>query len=952
MHHATVDLSGHRQSITGILVNLQQFMQTFPAIGTDNQPSAPLGDWHQWLAEIGHLTGNPAYLPEQKNRDLYRQGRIHDTDLNAALSYFEYLNTGQPLAGATREAMYRMLLLHGLPFSDNSPHWQSQERMAPGHLQGDVPDAIRKKLTEEEPETAAVHPLWRDIANKLSLAPNAPLDGSKSTEQTANLGPHALTRQQAELEFDLLLANLGKNHSLRDFVLTLSGHDVLDDVRPQLLRIISSALDQGIASWHLPDTGQAGLYQAWRTIVPADANLFLHQLPDWQETIAELPEQVLDCISLQLIKLGIPPSRWESYLRRLLFELPGCSRVVTAQEPHPQRTTVALADYLAIRLVLDRLWLNQTCHDLWQVEAKFSALTAYFQKNLSEFFVRKYLYQGQLPEHLAALAEALIIRAGSERQCRGDWQQLADLLYGWWFEENRLRADRHPVTDNHRLLFHCCLHLGFDAQSVRQLEQNDLSAILQLANAFDAQERGKIWLFALEHRYRQRLFDTLQTKQRTKENRPPNRPTAQFVFCLDNREEGLRRYLESLDATIETYGTRGFYCRQTTAAHDATPQQEPPKWPSLSWLFGQPLVRQRLPVSFLAIILLAPFVLLALLGKTLWPKATNRWLEKWHTPKTGLNSKPTADLSLTDAACSELGAEFLLDMGLTSGFSDWVVLVGHSRSGQSGSHPVCLACNGRNLGLQAEALAAILNRPAIRQTLAGRGIDIPPQTRFIAAEHDGNGVLHWHLPPQQVEPPPLQQLRNQLHQALNLACQQQHQSRTGYNLPVSHANHAALVIARRQLTRSLALDGRAFLLSYDPSQDINGKRLENILTASLAGLVNLNLAYYLASVDNRHFGSGNETSHNPVGLFTAFSGTDSDFCDGLSLQQVAGHEAMRLTIVVETPVNVLETVLDQNDSLLSWFTGHWAYLSVIDPTDGSISHYRPGAGFQLSASAL
>ena len=73
---------------------------------------------------------------------------------------------------------------------------------------------------------------------------------------------------------DELFAQLGSNITFRGLILKLSGVDILDSVRPQLIRICASAMDEGIAPWQLPDRKQLGPYNAWRTTVIYDANPF------------------------------------------------------------------------------------------------------------------------------------------------------------------------------------------------------------------------------------------------------------------------------------------------------------------------------------------------------------------------------------------------------------------------------------------------------------------------------------------------------------------------------------------------------------------------------------------------------------------------------------------------------------------------------------------------------
>lgn len=138
-------------------------------------------------------------------------------------------------------------------------------------------------------------------------------------------------------------------------------------------------------------------------------------------------------------------------------------------------------------------------------------------------------------------------------------------------------------------------------------------------------------------------------------------------------------------------------------------------------------------------------------------------------------------------------------------------------------------------------------------------------------------------------------------------------------------------------------------MSYDPGRDVNGDRLENILLAELPGLIGMNLDYYSASVEKLHHADNSNLHDNPVGFFTLMSGTDGDYRTGFLRQELETHEAMRLTIVVETEVVLMAAMLRRNADLNKLFVGNWAYLAVIDPKTKAISTYKPDAGCQFWA---
>ncbi len=998
------------------------------------------------LAAFEALTGICAYYPETRNREFYRQGRINDSDLNAAFAHNPALQAEQIVLSVKdkdimRRDIYRIALLYDLQaVSADQLNWQIEELKALDLVQADVPESVRPLLSADaNDQGGAIKQLWESILTGLELEqsylhPEALLGGRPPepheneldlNRPDASISTHKYTQHQAGAALDELLRQVGEHISLRGFVLALSGIDILDSVRPQLIRTCASALDEGIAPWQLPERSRSGLYAAWRATAVYDANPFLHELPDWQQIISELPENAVDAIILQLIHLDIPEAQWDAYLQRLALELPGWSGLINWRQQHPNYradndAAPKLADYLAVRLTLDRLWLNQVCRDLWKIEAKLGALQSYFRKNLSEFMVRSELYQGKLPEYLTHKAESLIIRAGSERYNRPDWQSLADLIRIWQLTPTTENHQQHAPENSGWRLFRLCQHLGLNAACVQMLNKTDLQALLAVLDEFTVTERSKIWLYAYERHYRDDLFQALRANhQRGRWAKRDKRPEAQIIFCMDDREEGFRRHLEELNPAIETLGAAGFFgvAMNYKGLDDShvtplcpvvvTPAHEVREIPrtgsehsvsrhsvgrklnkSVSYLFNH-LLRRNLLLSHPVIDAFAPLTFMGLLGKSLLPLSQQRLaagVRQLVSPtvnsqllfaakddtKAATPEQPR--LGFTDSEQADRVAGLLRNTGLTYGFAPLVVLMGHGSISQNNPHMAaydCGACSGRHGGPNARVFAAMVNRPEIRKLLAERGIIIPDDTWFIGAEHNTcNEAISWYddcdIPTRRLAG--LTKLQQELrHAQLMSAHERCRRLASAPRKPtpqqalahieeraadfsqarpeLGHATNAAAVIGRRSLTQGAFFDRRVFLISYDPTQDPEGKILEGILLAVGPVGAGINLEYYFSTVNNDRFGCGTKVPHNITGFFGIMEGTASDLRTGLPQQMVEIHEAMRLQILVEAKTAVLERIYTEQESLRELIAGGWVHLSTKDPDSGDIFVFERGIGF-------
>jgi uncharacterized protein YbcC (UPF0753/DUF2309 family) len=681
-------------------------------------------------------------------------------------------------------------------------------------------------------------------------------------------------------------------------------------VMERVSRFCASYFDDGQAQ--IDAVREGGFYGSWRTQAQADQMPYLFmELGGYRKTAARLPRTADDMIIRGCSELGVPAGEREAYLSALLLDVNG--------------------------------WAS------WCAYLRWTARLA-----------------GGTDHHLR---ELLAIRLGWEWLLLGSSE---DKVLGEW----RFAMASWSAIDR-----------------AAQLARSD-DWILQRAAEI-------AWL----SKVRPRLPDGFAATR-------PAAPTLQAAFCLDVRSEVFRRALEAQDDNIQTLGVAGFFGvpieYAQLAADDARPQLPgllAPKYVVTDTGVPRKLENKRRArlnaknawKAFKSTSL-SSFAFVDAMGLFF---ARNLYLDafrnKPHAPdhhdRAGLTDsedktrRPRVTARADEAPLSpdersQLAEGLLRQMGLTSGFARVVLLVGHGSESNNNPHAAgldCGACCGQPGAVNARAAADLLNDADIRARLAPRGIAIPATTLFIGALHntttdevtlfDGDTGARNHqadlaavrtalarasVATRRARAPRLglaDLADDKLHAAVIKRARNWAEVRPEWGL----AGNAAFIIAPRERSRHIDLEGRVFLHDYRAEDDTDDAILEAIVTGPMVVAHWINFQYYASTVDNVRYGSGNKVLHNIVGgHLGVFEGNGGDLRIGLSLQSLHDgehwvHSPLRLAVFIEAQRPAIDRVLEKHPKVAELVTNEWLHLFQLDPAERAIYARRDGTWKQAPA---
>lgn len=497
-----------------------------------------------------------------------------------------------------------------------------------------------------------------------------------------------------------------------------------DVIHPWLIRLCSVFLDQGTAYWPMPNRG-SGFYESVRTLFSRQGALFPKYLVGLDAEFARqerLSFSATDAVLDYLNNQFCPEAEWPELLQAELLALPGWAGLMRRLEEEP-----SLAPHRTL-----------PC-------------------SLTDF-----------------LAVRLTLSRVASR--RGAAEAIP--------EENPLKTREKRRLSRTARIYDAARVLRLSAGEVNHLSEVEWVAFVSEVKAFNGLERRRILHLAYERAHEREILRGLASHRKYRGLfDQPERPPAQVFFCLDEREESMRRALEEADPRVETYSAAGYFgvavdykgiddphgaafCPIVVKPEHAVREQAKPEDSALlesrrwrrrvlgllirnSFISSKTLVRGWLSTSVLGLLSAVP-----LIGHLLAPRRYAQlrdWLNREFLPEPRTELTLMRNTSQSQSAVAGVLTGFTLEektervgsvlrpAGLVRGFARLVVILGHGSTSLNNPHESahdCGACGGRRGGPNARLFAAMANRPEVRERLREEGIEIPADTWFIGGYHD------------------------------------------------------------------------------------------------------------------------------------------------------------------------------------------------------------------------
>lgn len=528
-------------------------------------------------------------------------------------------------------------------------------------------------------------------------------------------------------------------HRPSEGIKRLTGIDVDAVIDPVSIRLFGAFLDQGVASWSMP--GREHGFLAAATAVLSSSSFVPPPLLSRMKTLlADRPSTAEETLARSLRRLSVPTRDLGDVILAEAMSLPGWFGMIARVEGEPNLlphviVPARLSEALALRFLL----------------VECAAQHAFGPAG----DLSKWRTAGASTEHGASLL-----------------QRRVHLALQW--------------MDAFQLV-------GTGPSRLERLSVDARRWLLEELHAFDELTRRRTYHRAYERRHARQVLEPLALHRRLDAPMPPPvRPSVQMVFCIDEREESMRRALEELDPTIETLGAPGFFgvaidfrgiddgsvaalCPVIVTPQHAVLERPHPEHQATAELRARQrrflssarrnltLASRSLVRGFAVTAGLGALSLVPAGGRLLFPRLTGKLRGRLadaflaaprteltqhrvddegahhhqHGPTTESLTRRTLGFTLDEQADRVAG--LLTPMGLTTRFSKLFVLLGHGATSLNNPHDSayqCGACGGLQGGPNARLFALFANDARVRERLKSRGVFIPDDTWFIGGQHD------------------------------------------------------------------------------------------------------------------------------------------------------------------------------------------------------------------------
>lgn len=938
-------------------------------------------------ARIGmRLFGGQAYLPEDRYHTEMSEGRIQLIDLQAVLEDELGKRSWDMVAGLCSRLSLRMAMLQHRILSGTTGelHWYMAESDSLTRFRSDIAPQFRTRLF-----TDTFRWVVRDIINKNSTDGGYQRPGQSDRRTDHILWPllerfddrkidqwtdptwEAFTVQAlwhicragvagVEVPSD----PFGLKIRPRDVLMEATGFDTDTLVHPVLITFCAAYADQGYANWSLPDQ-QQGFYKSFLKTYRLAGGPPVSWLRGLSKELARLDDAGIDpmtSIHESLTLLGISKGEWEDFFPYTVLALRGWASMIRQMEVRGDRFPVpaprgTLIEYLAVRLILERFALahaaEQELHyrgplknvrEVAQKRANGQRQPDVDQRTFVVFQLAQFL--GWTPSTLHALS-------------RAQWSMLVSEIEAFSSVERRR-------------VFHLAYEHRYHSQALDAITAHTQRKAERVAKP---RFQASFCIDAREESFRRHLEETCPDVETfaaagfysvpiyfrgvAEANYNPLCPiilkpshwmTEETVYSLretHRRRAETRRWLGR--------ASRGFEVGSRSIALGALLTG------GLGVLASIPLIARVLFPRLTA-------ALARTANSVVAPPPVTRLVVERACGDPG----PEEDhQGFTVEEMANFGERVLRDIGLTSGFARLFFILGHRADCLNNPHKAaydCGACTGPG-GPNARALAIMLNDPRVRKILAERDLVVPDDTWFVGGCHNTtvDSITFYDL-----DLLPRSHLKEFEHaqEVLEKACDLNAHERcrrfesAPLNLSLEearrhsedraedlaqvrpefgNATNALCLVGRRERLRGLFMDRRAFLHSYDPTQDDpDSSILARILSAVIPVCEGINLQYYFSSVDSCRWGCGSKLPHNVTSLLGVMDGAGSDLRPGLPWQGVEIHEPMRLLFVLETTPEAMLHIMSRNSTIDRIIRNQWSRLALLDPESNELLVFRKG----------